>query len=67
MVFQGVSIHELNYWKDAAGRCKGSPGKSNANVWRHIVGVEDEERQRDEKLFRVVEWGGMEALNGRKF
>ncbi|KAG8952354.1 hypothetical protein FRC04_004782 [Tulasnella sp. 424] len=62
MVFQGVSIYQLDYWKDAAGRCKGSPWKSDTNVWMHIVGVEYEERQRDEKLFRVVEWrdGGIE-------
>ncbi|KAG8924975.1 hypothetical protein FRC01_010840 [Tulasnella sp. 417] len=64
MLFQGVPGGELDHWKDAMGQLKKGSGGS-FTMWRDIVGVETEDRQKDEKLFRVVEWGGMEVLNGR--
>ncbi|KAG8924974.1 hypothetical protein FRC01_010839 [Tulasnella sp. 417] len=64
MLFQGVPDGGLNRWKDAMGPSeKGSSG--SFTMWRDIVGVEADDRQKDENLFRVVEWGGMEVLNGR--
>jgi hypothetical protein len=34
-------------------------GQADKSFWRDVVGVDTLERQRDEKLFRVFEWGGM--------
>ncbi|KAG8960039.1 hypothetical protein FRC00_000951 [Tulasnella sp. 408] len=65
MLFQGVPSSELEHWKGGMGQGKESKKASVGTMWRDAVGVEAEDRQKDEKLFRVVEWGGMEVLNAR--
>ncbi|KAG8924973.1 hypothetical protein FRC01_010838 [Tulasnella sp. 417] len=64
MLFQGVPGGELDHWKDAMGQST-KESDDSLTMWRDIVGVEAEDKQKDENLFRVVEWGGMEVLNGR--
>ena len=34
----------------------------DVGFWRDVVGVESSERQKDQTLFRVLEWGGMEII-----
>ena len=48
---------ELNEWEGALLRASG-----NVDVWKDIVGV-DPDGMKDEALFRVLEWGGMEVKN----
>jgi hypothetical protein len=56
MLFKGISEDHLPEWSNAIER-----SKRDVEFWRQIVGV-DVERAADEKLFRVLEWGGMEVL-----
>lgn len=55
MVFQGVPKEQLHAWAPAVERAQ-----EDVQRWKEIVGV-DEAKQLDPTLFRVVEWGGMEA------
>ncbi|KAG8922413.1 hypothetical protein FRC02_011867 [Tulasnella sp. 418] len=57
MLFQGVSPLEVDdsVWQEAENRAKDPP-----SIWNNVVGI-DEAKQEDEKLFRVLEWGGMEV------
>ncbi|KAG8915375.1 hypothetical protein FRC02_004543 [Tulasnella sp. 418] len=55
MLFQGVMASDINtIWQDAQERAK-----LPVSMWKNVVGIDDE-KQKDEKLFRVLEWGGME-------
>ncbi|KAG8906501.1 hypothetical protein FRC01_007993, partial [Tulasnella sp. 417] len=55
MLFEGIPTDRLVEWENARQR-----SSADVNMWKGIVGVEDT-RQRDDKLFRVLEWGGMEV------
>ncbi|CAE6507116.1 unnamed protein product [Rhizoctonia solani] len=55
MLFRGVEEAQIEYWTDAVAMAQ-----KDASVWRDIVGV-DIARARDNTLFRVLEWGGMEV------
>ncbi|KAG8911027.1 hypothetical protein FRC01_005972 [Tulasnella sp. 417] len=55
MLFEGVPTDRLAEWEEARQR-----SSADVNMWKGIVGVEDT-RQRDQNLFRVLEWGGMEV------
>ncbi|KAG9088532.1 hypothetical protein FS749_002093 [Ceratobasidium sp. UAMH 11750] len=56
MLFQGVKESELASWAEAQVNTNTDPSR-----WRTVVGV-DLEKARDVKLFRVLEWGGMEVM-----
>ena len=56
MLFQGVPDDALASWSEARNRAEQEP-----SFWNAIVGV-DEDKQKDETLFRVLEWGGMEVV-----
>jgi hypothetical protein len=56
MLFKGVPEGRLAEWVNAIGR-----STEDVKFWMQIVGV-DVEKAEDEKLFRVLEWGGMEVL-----
>jgi len=55
MLFRGVCEDEVNEWKAA-----GNDEIFKPEEWKDLVGV-DVARARDEGLFRVLEWGGMEV------
>ncbi|QRV96136.1 ubiquitin-like protein [Ceratobasidium sp. AG-Ba] len=54
MLFKGIEESQLGYWAPAQARATENP-----NIWATIVGV-NLEMARDKRLFRVLEWGGME-------
>ncbi|KAJ7184427.1 hypothetical protein C8R46DRAFT_883529 [Mycena filopes] len=54
MLFTGVGDEDLSQWGSAQLRACEDPA-----WWKDVVGI-DETRMRDERLFRVLEWGGME-------
>lgn len=56
MLFKGVQEEGLGRWPEALARVA-----QDVSMWREIVGI-DAERALDSKLFRVLEWGGMEVL-----
>lgn len=56
MLFQPVPASHLDEWAQASDRAV-----KDASFWREVVGI-DIEKQKDPSLFRVVEWGGMEAV-----
>lgn len=53
MLFRGVDESELPDWEEARERVESVD-------WAKVVGVREEAM--DENKFRVLEWGGMEAL-----
>ncbi|SJL14705.1 uncharacterized protein ARMOST_18171 [Armillaria ostoyae] len=55
MLFTRVCEDELGEWEGALSRAS-----ENADFWESIVGV-DSDKMKDERLFRVLEWGGMEV------
>ncbi|PBK81584.1 ubiquitin-domain-containing protein [Armillaria gallica] len=57
MLFKRVCEDELDEWEGALSRAS-----ENVDVWKDVVGV-DCDRMKDEELFRVLEWGGMEVKN----
>jgi hypothetical protein len=57
MLFQKVDESDLAQWVKASERAKDS-----VSFWRTVVGVKDKEAQEDKKVFRVLEWGGMEIV-----
>ncbi|KAG8968960.1 hypothetical protein FRB90_010781 [Tulasnella sp. 427] len=56
MLFQPVSAAHVDEWTQASDRAVKDP-----SFWRDVVGI-DVEKQKDPSLFKVVEWGGMEAV-----
>ncbi|KAG9109693.1 hypothetical protein FRC07_008272, partial [Ceratobasidium sp. 392] len=54
MLFQGIEEGKLGSWTEAQTRATQSP-----SMWKDIVGV-DIDNAGEAKLFRVLEWGGME-------
>ena len=57
MLFCGVAPGDLSLWSQAAARTTAEDG---ATFWANIVGI-DSVRASDPRLFRVLEWGGMEV------
>jgi len=58
MLFKGVPEDQLVDWSGAQRRAM-----KDVDFWRNVVGV-DVAKAGDAKLFRVLEWGGMEVLRG---
>ncbi|TDL18885.1 hypothetical protein BD410DRAFT_792662 [Rickenella mellea] len=56
MLFKGIPVDDLLNWSSAIARAD-----EDVRVWQGIVGV-DEDKFHDARLFRVLEWGGMEIL-----
>ncbi|KAK0219247.1 hypothetical protein IW262DRAFT_1087131 [Armillaria fumosa] len=56
MLFSRVCGDELVEWEGALTRAF-----ENVDIWKGIVGV-DGHKMKDERLFRVLEWGGMEVV-----
>ncbi|KAF8215610.1 hypothetical protein K438DRAFT_1523318, partial [Mycena galopus ATCC 62051] len=54
MLFKGIPDDALGEWKDSG------PTGAEAGRWRDVVGV-NLDRALDTKLFRLLEWGGMEV------
>ncbi|KAK0184726.1 hypothetical protein F5146DRAFT_1073457 [Armillaria mellea] len=57
MLFKRVCEDELDEWEGAASRAS-----ENVDTWKDVVGV-DVDGMKNEALFRVLEWGGMEVKN----
>ncbi|KAK0219256.1 hypothetical protein IW262DRAFT_1448992 [Armillaria fumosa] len=57
MLFKRVCEDELDEWEGALSRASKS-----VEVWKGVVGAEYD-MAKDEALFRVLEWGGMEVKN----
>ncbi|KAK0437628.1 hypothetical protein EV421DRAFT_2038130 [Armillaria borealis] len=57
MLFRRVCEDELDEWEGSLSRAS-----ENVEVWKDVVGV-DCDGMKDEALFRVLEWGGMEVKN----
>lgn len=57
MLFKRVCEDELDEWEGALSRAS-----ENVDVWKGVVGAEYD-MAKDEALFRVLEWGGMEVKN----
>ncbi|KAK0470987.1 hypothetical protein IW261DRAFT_1513918 [Armillaria novae-zelandiae] len=55
MLFKRVCEDELDEWEGALSRAS-----EDTEFWKDIVGA-DTKGMKDEKLFRVLEWGGMEV------
>ncbi|KAN0132880.1 hypothetical protein V8E53_009245 [Lactarius tabidus] len=58
MLFRGVGAGDLGLWEAASVRAAGT-GADGPSLWVDVVGV-DAARAADSRLFRVLEWGGME-------
>ncbi|KAK7440966.1 hypothetical protein VKT23_016743 [Stygiomarasmius scandens] len=56
MLFKGVSENDVGRWSFALKRTD-----EDVERWQDVVGM-DLARAKDENLFRVLEWGGMEVL-----
>jgi hypothetical protein len=59
MLFRGVAVGDLGLWEAASARAAGT-GADGPSLWADVVGV-DSARAADSRLFRVLEWGGMEV------
>src|SRR5258708_32169403 len=59
MLFRGVAVGDLGLWEAASARAV-SAGGDGATSWANVVGV-NAARAADSRLFRVLEWGGMEV------
>lgn len=59
MLFRGVAVGELGLWAKARARAAVADGA----FWADVVGV-NAARAADSRLFRVLEWGGMEVWWG---
>lgn len=55
MLFKGVEADDLSSWVASQRRAE-----EDVRYWRDVAQVDSEDRQKDVKLFRVLEWGGME-------
>jgi hypothetical protein len=58
MLFRGVAAGDLGLWEVASARAAGT-GVDGPSLWVDVVGV-NTARAADSRLFRVLEWGGME-------
>jgi len=58
MIFQGIEESELGSWSGAQAKA------DDDDHWVDVVGV-DVARTTDERLFRVIEWGGMEVVKAK--
>jgi hypothetical protein len=56
MLFRGVASADVQLWKSASAL---TSVVDDAASWTQVVGV-DAARAHDVRLFRVLEWGGME-------
>jgi hypothetical protein len=56
MLFKGVSVDSLPAWPKALAK-----SEADVSFWADVVGV-DIEKTLDAKLYRVLEWGGMEVI-----
>ena len=58
MLFQGVQPADVGYWSEAQARVQ-----KDVSHWRKVVGLPQAQvdQLRDQSLFRVLEWGGMEV------
>jgi hypothetical protein len=54
MIFTGVADEDRFKWVSANLRAR-----EDVAWWKNAVGIE-ETRMKDQRLFRVLEWGGME-------
>ena len=59
MLFRGVAVGDLGLWEAASARAADTGGLGSM-YWADIVGV-DAARAADSRIFRVLEWGGMEV------
>ena len=59
MLFRGVAVGDLGSWEAASTRAADT-GALGSRYWADIVGV-DAVRATDSRVFRVLEWGGMEV------
>ena len=62
MLFRGVAVRDFELWEAASTRAAGT-GADGPTFWADVVGV-DASRAADSRLFRVLEWGGMEVKKG---
>lgn len=53
MLFSGVREVDLGFWNEALPN-------DNPEIWNEIVGI-GEDAMANAKIFRVLEWGGMEV------
>jgi hypothetical protein len=60
MLFRGVTESDFAAWPNALARAT-----EDVETWERVIGV-DVEKAVDERLFRVLEWGGMEVVASRK-
>jgi hypothetical protein len=56
MLFKGVTEVDVSEWPNALARAAEDVG-----IWKRVVGA-DVEKAADGRLFRVLEWGGMEIV-----
>ncbi|KIY63108.1 hypothetical protein CYLTODRAFT_494168 [Cylindrobasidium torrendii FP15055 ss-10] len=54
MVFKRLCSEELDLWEESR--------TTPVEEWRNVIGVPTKELQDDARLFRVLEWGGMEVV-----
>ncbi|KIO23708.1 hypothetical protein M407DRAFT_26838 [Tulasnella calospora MUT 4182] len=59
MIFRGVPESDLSSWSEVVWRSREDP-----SFWADVVGV-DRTKWNSDGLFRVLEWGGMEAPSSR--
>ena len=57
MLSRGVAVGDLGPWEAASER---AAEVDEATFWAEVVGV-DAPRAANSKLFRILEWGGMEV------
>lgn len=55
MLFEKVNPDHLQAWSNPVKKAE-----EDVMFWRNVVGVADRDKQLDEGMFRVLEWGGME-------
>lgn len=60
MLYKGVEENALLDWSSARARAA-----DDVAWWKDVVGV-NVDRARDARLFRVLEWGGMEVLRSKR-
>jgi hypothetical protein len=61
MLFCGVASANVEFWQSMSAL---TSAVDNTISWTEVVGV-DAERGHDLRLFRVLEWGGIEIERGR--
>jgi len=62
MLFKGITDDDLPNWENARARvATGGVRSSSVAWWKDVVGV-DLDKALDVRLYRALEWGGMEVL-----